>query len=131
MTNAERLIAQLYAGREAWVELEPAAGETPALEVLVRRPAEEELGPFIAMNKGKPQLRVSNAAAKACVVNWRGFTEATLLGASVGSSEVVDFDKVLWDVVVADKVHWAKKAAQAVVDQTTAFLASQAELQKN
>lgn len=123
--NAQALIAKIRAGREVWLELEPAApgadGEAttqPALRVKVRRPAEADTLAF---------LRASRAdAAMQVVVGWEGFSEATLFGVAVGSSDPLPFDADLWAEVVRDRGDWIIKVAARAAE----LVKSHAEAQK-
>lgn len=121
--DAQALIKQLQAQRESWCELAPAANGKPALEVLLRRPPEAELGSFL---RG-----VSIAAVRSYAVNWRGFTEATLLGEAVGSADVLPFDAALWSEVVGDRAAWANACATHLADAIKAHLDRKEAVAKN
>lgn len=109
--NAQALIAKIRAAREVWLELEPAVGGIegdapgqPALRVKVRRPAEAET---LAFARGT----FADGAARV-VVGWEGFSEATLFGIAVGSSDPLPFDPDLWAEVVRDRTDWIVKVTE-------------------
>ena len=105
--QSDALVARYLALRETWLPVEEG------LELRIRRPAEAQL----------PGLRAGGADAYiACVVGWRGMTEARLLGASLGSDSPVYFTPPLWREVALDNVEWLSKVAEAVIAQVQAFL---------
>ena len=116
MDNAA-IVAQALAQRERWVELEPG------LRVRVRRPFETV---FWRYAKG-----VSVDDAIACVVGWEGFSEATVLGAAIGSSDPLPFAPEVWDVLARDRFAWVQKVADAVAEAVRAHIAAAAETAKN
>lgn len=77
-----------------WVSLPVAAGEPPR-RVRVRRPYATDLAVFAGGSITAEQV-------VQCVEAWEGFTEATLLGASIGSEDVVEFSRALWADWVRD-----------------------------
>lgn len=111
------LKARLVAGREFWCE--PAPGK----RLKLRRPREAEMA---VLRHGVGVDDVCRA-----VVDWDGFTEAVLLGATVGSSDAVPFDKDLADEVLRDHLEWAQPAADALAQAVTEHLASRAAAAKN
>jgi len=92
---SEKLLQQVLAQREAWVDL------APGKRVRVRRPPEAE---FYGFRHATPV----DAAARH-VVGWDGFVESDLLGAGVGGSSPVPFEPELWAVLVADRIDWIEK----------------------
>jgi hypothetical protein len=86
--NAQ-LIKQLRAARTFWHELD----DPPRRALQLRRPSEDQLvgwqDLFTADIKTVGRLR---QAAREIVVGWRGFTEADVLGPTVGSDAEVEFD---------------------------------------
>lgn len=105
-----QLIARLLEQRRRWVPL------TDGVEVLVQRPAEAELGPYLLqLDGGKTALRAGLDQVKSCVVGWRGMTEAVLFGPAIGGDEAVDWSPDLWAVVVVDRHEWVRIVSDAVV----------------
>ncbi len=106
--DAQALIAQLYAARESWCEVQPG------VRVKLRRPAEAEMPQFY---RG-----IGLDAVKTYAVAWEGVSTALLFGASVGSSDALPFDASLWAVIVADRSAWAAKCAQHLADAVKSHL---------
>lgn len=101
MDNAA-LIRKLHAQRETKCVLEEG------LSVTIRRPSEAEVRTLV---RGIDLEHVTKH-----VVNWQGFSEATLLGQGIGSSDALEFDRTLWAEVVADRGEWLAKVAKAILD---------------
>lgn len=97
--DALALIKRLLAQREFKVEL----GD--GLAVTVRRPAEAELGPYLRGAR-EPDTHLR------CVVDWHGFSEAVLLGASIGSSDPLPFDAEVWLHAARDRTDWIAAIAE-------------------
>ena len=110
-------VDRYLASRERWVELDPG------LAVRVRRPAEARIPALLQ--------RGDIEAYAACVVGWRGFTGAMLLGAALASDTPAPFDPELWREVALDNVEWCNKIAEAVVQDCTAFLQARDDARKN
>lgn len=117
--SAEQLIKQLREQRMFWLDLAPAVpadgtgqGGQPAKRLRLTRPPEVDVGRLLLQDK---QLQVSHADMLRYSVDWSGFTEADILGASVGANTPVPFSAELWALLVADNAAWAQSAAQAVL----------------
>lgn len=111
--TAEDLIAALHAARERWLDLEEGKA------VKIRRPPETQW----------PRLRVSGTEAfSACVVDWKGFTEADLGG---DGSEKVTFDPALWAAASVDRMDWMAKVIDGVTEDIKAHAAKTEERRKN
>lgn len=95
------LLAQMRAQRDRWVELEPG------LRVKVRRPHE------LAVFRMRGGVEIDHLVDH--VVDWDGFTSATLLGAEVGSSDQLAFDARLWREAVSDRGRWAITVTDAML----------------
>jgi hypothetical protein len=117
------VLKQLREQRRHWVELRPAVGEKPAQEVCFRRPLEAELHRFTA------GVTVDHVCEY--VEDWRGFTEADLLGPAIGASDSVPFDPELWAAWVRDHVAMVRKIAEAIAEQISAHLKRTEEAAKN
>lgn len=111
------LLQRLRANRQAWLELDDTRS------VLVQRPAETQM---LAMRHG-----VSLQDAAAAVVDWRGFTEAGLVGAKLGSDSPVPFAADLWAEWVADNLAAANAVAAKVASMVQQHLAAKDEAAKN
>lgn len=111
------LIQRLRAAREAWVDLDDQRS------VLLRRPPETDLA----------RLRhgVTLQDAAAVVVGWRGFTEAYLVGARLGSDTPVAFDAALWREWVADHLEHSALVAQKLAELVERHLAAKDSAAKN
>jgi hypothetical protein len=90
--NAQ-LLRQLRNARTFWHELD----DPPRRALQIRRPSEDQLlawqDVFTADTKHIGRLR---NAGREVVVGWRGFTEADILGAAIGSDSPVEFDVELF-----------------------------------
>jgi hypothetical protein len=115
--DAQQLIAKLQAQREGWATLPDGK------RLKFRRPPEVELGKLIG------GVRLEHVIE--CAVGWEGFTEADLLGAGVGGSDPVSFDRDLWAAVVSDRAHYLEPAAAAIAEAVSAYLANRAATAKN
>lgn len=100
----------VLAQREQWVDLEPGK------RVRVRRPDETEV---LTLRRGN----VTPEQWARCCVGWDGITEADLLGAAIGSSDLAEFSVELWVIVVRDHVEWLGKVADKVVEMISVHLA--------
>lgn len=116
--DALALIQRLLESRESWVEL----GD--GLRVKVRRPAEGELHAYI-------QARHELDTHLACVVGWEGFSQATLLGSEVGSSDPQPFDPELWRHAARDRAEWISAVAEGVARAIEAHAAGREAAAKN
>jgi hypothetical protein len=112
------LVQRLLQSREVRIEL----GD--GLHVVARRPAEGELHAYIkARHDVDTHLR--------CVVGWGGFSEATLLGAEVGSSDPLPFDPELWLQAARDRVEWISAVAEGIGQAIEQHAASREAIAKN
>lgn len=98
-TPAAQLLAKLRGRREIRVEVEPG------LFLLLHRPREDEFGRW-----RYPTSDVIVAA----VHGWEGFSEAFFMGATVGSSDALEFDAQLLDEALRDRLHWLTACIEAV-----------------
>lgn len=114
-TATQRLLAQMRDKRKRWVEL----GDGRAVQVI--RPTEVELARHF-LRGGRVVVEPEVLVQFTC--DWRGFTEADLLGAAVGSEDAVPFHQDLWAEVVSDKSEWLNKAASALIELMTEHLAT-------
>lgn len=122
--DLQRVLRAMREQRLHWVELGPKLGVAfEGLAVQFRRPAEAEMHRFVA------GVEVDHVAE--FVVGWRGFTEATLLGAAIGSSDAVDFSADAWALYVRDHLQVSGEVAQAMADAMRTHLMSRADAAKN
>lgn len=107
--DAAAIRAALLSARQSWVAL-PDYGA----EVRIVRPPEAQFGKFVN------GIDVEHVCAH--VDGWRKFTEATLLGASVGADDPVDFSPELWADWVRDRVDVIQLVARALADSISLHL---------
>ena len=120
------LLAQLKKRRERSVDL----GD--GLSVQFLRPAEAEFPSMLATTDGgQATWSVGIEQVKRCVTGWKGFTEASLLGGAIGSSDPLDFDAEVWAEVCADRIEWNQKIAKAILDSVIDHLTKRDETAKN
>lgn len=108
------IVDRMYASRESWCELAPAADGKPAQRVKLRRPPQMEIA---RLRGGVTQDEVLAAA-----VDWDGFTEADLLGPAVGASDPVPFSAEVWSAYVLDNVAALSLAAKHLQGEISAHL---------
>lgn len=128
--SAQQLIERLRAARNGWCVLREADGDMPELAVCLRRPSEVELQGL----RPVPGRDINDTLAEAAcssAVDWRGFTEAELLGAAIGSSDPLPFDAALWREVVRDRMEWLVKCTNHLMDVVREHLRLKAEQAKN
>lgn len=101
--GAKAALQRLREQRLHWCDLPADAAGAPGLRVRYRRPLEAEMHRFVA---GVTVEHVCDY-----VVAWDGFTEAVLLGAAVGASDAVPFDRELWAEWVRDRSEVATAVA--------------------
>lgn len=122
----EQIRAQLRAARQKWVEV------APGKSVQILRPAEAELAQFLADGaEGGRNLSVEVVHVQRFVTDWRGITEADLLGGALASDTPAPFDAALWADVVADRTDWRNTVAQALLDAIVAHFDARAAVAKN
>lgn len=107
MTPEQILRKRLEQQRE-WVSLPVEEGAAP-LRVSVRRPYATDLTQFAG-----GAITVEQVVQ--CVEAWEGFTEATFLGAAIGSDEPVEFDLALWADYVRDNPEAYVAVSRGLVD---------------
>lgn len=111
------LLKALRAQRLHWVEV------GTGLRVQFARPAEAEMHRFVAGVTAEHVCQYVEA--------WDGFTEATLLGESVGSGDAVEFSRELWAEWVRDRADACGTVAKAIADAMAAHLAQREATAKN
>lgn len=114
---SDSLRARLLAGREQNLEL--PSGKS----VRVRRPAETQM-PAVLLHGGLDDIL-------ACVVDWPGWTEADILGPSLGGDSQVPFDSALWADLAKDHTEWCKAVADKVKGMCSEFIAAKEAAGKN
>jgi hypothetical protein len=121
-----RLITQLRAQRQSWVELEPGK------QVQIMRPAETDIGGLLRAEGGAGRsLQVGLPEVSRFVTGWQGITEADLLGPTVGASDLVPFDAALWAEVVADRADWLGTVAAALLAAVVKHFEAKEAAEKN
>jgi hypothetical protein len=106
----QALLRQMREQRQEWVDI----GDGRA--VCVRRPHEAD---FPGFARGGV---VDHVATSVC--DWRGMTEAALLGAGVGGDDAVPFAPELWAEWVRDRADIVQMVARALVGMIERHLAS-------
>lgn len=119
----QRVLRAMREQRLHWVELDEGAESGQGRAVRYRRPAEAEMHQFVA------GVSVDHVADFA--VDWRGFTEATLLGSAIGSSDDVPFSREAWGLYVRDHLDESQKVAKAMANAMREHIAARAEAAKN
>lgn len=131
MTPTERLIQQMRDQRKRWVTLEEGRDGVAPKRAQILRPPETDLPDFLATTEdGRYTLQAELRHVEKYVVGWDGLTEADLVG-SAGSSDAAPFAPDLWREVVADKMPWMRKVAQALLDLILEHRAAREAAAKN
>jgi hypothetical protein len=119
---SDRLIRHLRAQRMSWIDLGDGKG------VRIIRPTEVEIGKNL-FNEGR--VEVDFETMSKFVRDWRGFTEADILGAGVGSDDVVPFTSDLWEEIASDKIEWVRTVANAILQSAVDHQQRKDDAQKN
>lgn len=110
-TPPAALVQRLLAGREQWLDL---PGVADGRQVRVRRPPEAQMPAVLLHGELDDFL--------ACVVGWRRWTEAHILGASQASDVEAAFDAELWRTLALDNVKWCTAVAEKVKAMCADFM---------
>lgn len=100
-------------------------------KVTFLRPPEVEMTALLHGDGESRIWKVDIAEVRKYVCGWSGFTEADLLGASVGSSDPLAFDPELWSELVNDNVQWKVKVAEAILASVIDHINRQDAVAKN
>ncbi len=114
---SQALINRLLAARESWFEIEPGR------RVKLRRPPEVDMPKLVS--------GVTLDLLASCTVDWEGFTEADLLGVSVGSDTIVPFSADVWKLALADRSKWFAATSGELLRLVTEHLQSKGLVAKN
>lgn len=123
--GAKEVLAQRKKGREKSVPL----GD--GLSAVITRPPEAHWPALLQFNDGKATWSVGLAEVRKYVVGWDGFTEATFLGAAIGSGDPIPFDAELWDDYCTDNVEAVKAVAEAILDTVVKYQEQRDAVAKN
>ncbi|MBY0467605.1 MAG: hypothetical protein K2Q07_01360 [Burkholderiaceae bacterium] len=115
--NADQLLKQRLEQRTLRCEVEPGK------VLLMRRPLE---GQFGRLKGGVTRELLAEFA-----FDWKGVTEADLLGAAIGAEDEAPFSQELLTDVLHERTEWANKAAKELIDSITAYLAQREATAKN
>lgn len=115
------LLAALKRRRELSVKLDGGK------EVLFLRPPESAMGTMLQVDGEQRRWVVGIEHVLKYVTGWKGFTEADLLGASIGSSDPADFSTELWEEFVSDDVALISKVADAILASVVEHVTGKAE----
>lgn len=110
--DAKVLLETMRNQRKRWVQI----AEGKRVQILL--PSElEVVQHFIKPSEaGKMNLAADYAEVNRFTVGWEGITEADLLGAAVGASDVVEFSPELWAAFSAENLDAVRKVAQALLE---------------
>lgn len=101
-------------------------------KILFMRPSETDMAGLLTGDGDKRTWVVTLDHVRKFVTGWEGFTEADVLGASVGSSDTVaEFDAELWSEMVGDNVEWVAKVADAILKSVIDHLSERESVAKN
>lgn len=108
MSDFAALLAQLQAQREQWIDVAPDKA------VRMRRPLEGDMESLFRTVDGRRVFRVGLADVVRCAVDWRGFTEADLLGAGIGNNDVLPFSAEVCGQALGDNLDWLQAAIEGL-----------------
>jgi len=128
MSGAKDLLAKLRRSREFKCDL------GNGLSVTCMRPSESEVARMtkpVAGEADKYTIHVEDEHVRDCVVGWDGFSEAAILGAAVGSSDPIEFDRDLWAELAGDRRMWFYTVAGKMLEAIVAHNEQRAAAAKN
>lgn len=117
MDAVAALIARMDEQRSRWVALPDGK------RVQVRRPLQTEMRAYVS------GVSVDQAVQQVCA--WEGFSEADLLGAAIGSSDPLPFDRALWDRIARDRVDYIRAVAGTIADLLNEYITTLEAAGKN
>lgn len=123
--GAKEVLAQRKKGREKSVDL----GD--GLSVVITRPPEAHFPALMDFRGTTLTWSIGLDDVRKYVVGWSGFTEATFLGAAVGSADALDFDAALWEDYCTDNVMATKTVAEAILDVVVKYQEQREAIAKN
>jgi len=130
---SDSVIKRLREARMRWVELPHP--EHAGLAVRIMRPSEVEVTQHLfkggAQDGTDATVSVEFADVLRATVDWRGFTEATILGAAVGSSDPLPFSAALWSELASDHAAWVRLLASAILQAAVEHHTAKAAAEKN
>jgi len=130
---SDAVIKRLREARMQWVELPHP--EHAGLAVRIARPTEVEVAQHLFKGGDKEgkdgSVSVEFADVLRATVDWRGFTEATILGAAVGSSDPLPFSAPLWAELASDHAAWVRLLASAILQAAVEHHTAKAAAEKN
>lgn len=108
--SASQTILRLQKLRDSWCILREVDGAKPELAVCLRRPPEADLIELRPRGDKSAYAMLTDTICRVAV-DWRGFSEAELFGAAIGSADPLPFDAGLWAEVVRDRGEWIDKCS--------------------
>lgn len=123
--DAKALAAALRRRREKWVP----TGEGKKVKFL--RPTEAEMPAMLRVEGDVRNWVVGNSDVQRLVTDWEGYTEADILGASIGSSDPVEFNSELWAEVIADDITLTRTVADAILKAVVDYINEKDSTAKN
>jgi hypothetical protein len=131
---SDSVIKRLREARMQWVELPHP--EHAGLAVRIMRPSEVEVTQHLFKEGGAQDgkgatVSVEFADVLRATVDWRGFTEAGILGAAVGSSDPLPFSAHLWAELASDHAAWVRLLASAILQAAVEHHTAKAAAEKN
>lgn len=121
--SAAELLRQSKLKRSKWYELD----DPPRRAVQIRRPQEGELFDMRGSRTAQDVVDLLSAAA----IDWRGFTEADILGEAVGSQDAAEYSPELFAEWVFDHVDVLMNLAGRVIDDAKKHVADREAAAKN
>lgn len=125
---ASLILQQLRKRRERWVDV----GDGRRVKFL--RPTETDFPKMLKIDEAsqKATWNVTIDHVKMFVVDWEGFSEASLLGSDIApADQMVPFDPELFAEVVGDDADWVVKIANAILQSIVETFAKKEEKAKN
>lgn len=116
------IVKRMREQRMQWVEL----GNDKAVRII--RPSEVDVGEHLVRHG---TVLVTHAHVVMFAQDWRGFTEADLLGAALGASDPLVFDKDLWNEYSCDRTKVCSKVSSAILHAVVEHHEKEAADEKN
>lgn len=135
MTPSE-IKALLLKGRAKWVTVgEVGEGDAKRVQrVKFTRPPESDFHTLLTNVdpvEGKVNWSIELAHVIKYAADWEGFVEADFLGAGVGASDAVPFDRDLFATWVEDNVTAQRKIGSSILSATVDYITAREETAKN
>jgi hypothetical protein len=124
VADPSETVRRMLTQRRRWHELD----DPPRRALLLQRPGALRL---MRMRAGGLDAEGAVREVSEAVVDWRGFTEADLLGQAIGSSDAHPFSREVFECWIEDNVDSLEQAAVEYFELIRAYVDSKGGAEKN